>query len=88
MNQNFTLISDAFLTAGIDTKNVEFTITEYSLNSRLSFKFNNIEELLLFLDVTAPSKREMDIRSKFIENGIDPDKYFYVNFFKPKVAEL
>ncbi|MHA3789122.1 hypothetical protein ACX0HA_12990 [Flavobacterium hauense] len=88
MKQDFTLISDAFISAGIDNKNVEFTITEYSLNSRLSFKFINIEELLLFLDVTAPSKKEMDIRSKFLENGIDPDKYFYVNFFRPKVAEL
>lgn len=88
MKDNFNMITDAFHKAGIDSKKVEFSITEYSLNTKLSFKFSNLEELLLFLDVAETSERGTAIKTLLIETGIDPDKYFYVNFFKSKVAEL
>ena len=88
MNESFNTITDAFLKAEIDRKKVEFSITEYSLNTKLSFKFSNLEELLLFLDVSETSERANAIKAMVIEAGVDPEKYFYVNFFKPKVAEL
>lgn len=88
MKENFNAITDAFLKAGIDSKKVEFSITEYSLNTKLSFKFNNLEELLLFLEVSASSEKANAITAMVVEAGVDPEKYFYVNFFKPKVAEL
>lgn len=88
MKDNFNMITDAFHKAGIDSKKVEFSITEYSLNTKLSFKFSNLEELLLFLDVDAVSERGNAVQAMVVESGIDPEKYFYVNFFKPKIAEL
>ncbi|PZR20062.1 MAG: hypothetical protein DI539_11950 [Flavobacterium psychrophilum] len=88
MKDQFNVITDAFHAAGIDSKKVEFSITEYSLNSKLSFKFNNIKELMLFLDITPVSEKGKAVKAMFVEAGIDPDKFFYVNFFKPKVAEL
>lgn len=88
MKDKLNLITDAFHVAGIDNKNVEFSITEYSLNSKLSFKFNNINELLLFLDVLPTSEKGKVVNAKFVESGIDPEKFFYVNFFKPKITEL
>jgi hypothetical protein len=88
MKDNFNMITDAFHKAGIDNNKVEFNITEYSLNTKLSFKFANLKELLLFLDVAQISKKADAVQAMLIEAGIDPEKYFYVNFFKPKVAEL
>lgn len=88
MNESFNIITDAFLKAGIDRKKVEFSITEYSLNAKLSFKFSNLRELLLFLDVSETSERANAIKAMVVEAGVDPENYFYVNFFKPKVAEL
>ena len=88
MNVDFKTITDAFSKAGIDVTRVEFSITEYSLNTDLSFKFSKLKELLHFLDVAAESERGDAIKAMFVETGIDPDKFFYVNFYRPKVAEL
>lgn len=88
MKDKLNLITDAFHVAGIDNRNVEFSITEYSLNSKLSFKFSHINELLQFLDISATSQKGKTVQAKFVESGVDPEKFFYVNFFKPKVAEL
>lgn len=88
MNEGFNIIRDEFHKAGIDSKKVEFSITEYSLNTKLSFKFNNLDELLFFLEVSASSEKANVITAMVVEAGVDPEKYFYVNFFKPKVAEL
>lgn len=88
MKDSFNMITDAFHKAGIDSKKVEFNITEYSLNTKLSFKFSNLNEFLLFLDVEQTSKKGNAVQAMLVEAGIDPEKYFYVNFFKPKVAEL
>lgn len=88
MKDNFNLILDAFQQAGIENKKAEFSITHYSLNTKLSFKFNDLNELLIFLDVEASSEKGNAIQAMIIEAGVDPEKYFYVNFFKAKVAEL
>jgi len=87
MTDNFKTIKDAFEKAGIDVKTAEYSITEYSLNTELSFKFSNTEELLSFLDITDAAKAEK-INSMIIEAGINTGDFFYVNFYKPKVAEL
>lgn len=89
MEDNFTTIKQAFEKAGIDIHKAGFSITEYSLNTKLSFKFENIEEFTAFLGLMPSDTKKMeDIKAMIIEAGIDPDKFFYVNFFKPKVAEL
>jgi len=87
MTDNFKTIKDAFTDAGIDVQTAEYSITEYSLNTSLSFKFNNIAELLLFLNVADPEKTEK-IRARVLESNVDPNNFFYVNFYKPKVVEL
>lgn len=90
MDENFETIREAFKTAGIDVASAEYSITEYSLNTNLSFKFSNITEFVEFLDLTAQNDFEkvQHIKSLFIDAGVDPDNFFFVNFFKPKVAEL
>ena len=90
MQHNFDTIYEAFKEAGVDNKKTEFSITNYSLNTKLSFKFNNVNELLLFLNLSAhdDSIRIKEINAMIIEAGVDPKAFFYVNFFKTKIAEL
>ncbi|TRW23891.1 hypothetical protein FMM05_12075 [Flavobacterium zepuense] len=90
MDENFETIREAFKTAGIDVVTAEYSITEYSLNTNLSFKFSNLTEFLEFLELHAQEdfERVQHIKLLFIDAGVDPDNFFYVNFFEPKVAEL
>ncbi|AWH85938.1 hypothetical protein HYN59_12840 [Flavobacterium album] len=87
MTDNFKTIADAFQNAGVDVHTAEYSITAYSLNTSLSFKFSNLEEFLSFLGPTAGAGTEK-INAMLIEAGVDPGSFFYVNFYKPKVAEL
>lgn len=90
MKENFATIIQAFKKAGIDIPTVQFSITEYSLNTDLSFRFGNLNEFLLFLNLASPDDDERidKIHAMFVETGVDPNKFFYVNFYRPKVAEL
>lgn len=88
MNENLNSIHEAFKTLGIEAAAAQYSITEYSLNTDLSFKFTNLDEFLAFLDVADdPAKSEL-VKAKVAESGVDTGSFFYVNFYKPKVAEL
>lgn len=90
MKENFKIIQDAFEEAGVTITTAEYSITPYSLNTKLSFKFNSLEELLEFLGLNesqADPKAEA-VKAMFAKEGLDPNSFFYVNFYKPKVAEL
>ena len=90
MKDNYRTILEAFEKAGIKPGNVQFSITEYSLNTDLSFKFNNLDDFLGFLHLESPADDEKaeDVRSAVIEEGLDPEGFFYVNFYTPTVTEL
>lgn len=90
MTENFQTILEAFKNAGIDVGKAEYSITEYSLNTDLSFKFENLDEFLEFLHLTGPADEEKieNVHNALIEEGLNPGDFFYVNFYSPKVAEL
>lgn len=89
MKENFKIIIQAFEKAGIDMPTVEYSITQYSLNTELSFRFENLEEFLHFLNLTPDDNEKITlIKTMMIEEGIEPNNFFYVNFYRPKVAEL
>jgi hypothetical protein len=90
MTNNFDEIVATFKKAGLDVRTAEYSITEYSLNTELSFRFENYDDLVSFLDHNggASDNAKENINAMLVKEGIDPDKYFYVNFYKPKVAEL
>lgn len=90
MTDNFKIISEAFQHAGVDVHTAEYSITGYSLNTNLSFKFSNLDEFLTFLGLAlgAENAKAEKISALLVEAGIDPANFFYVNFYKPKVAEL
>jgi hypothetical protein len=92
MEENFKAIAKALDEAGLKSsaenktgKPVDFKITPYSLNTKLSFRFNNIDEFIVFIGMTTeeplPDKQVM-IQSAFVELGLNPQEFFYVNFFE------
>jgi hypothetical protein len=90
MHETFEPIKEAFEKEGVAVANAAFSITPYSLNTKLSFKFSNVDELLYFLGVSSPgdTAKIEHISKLVVEAGVQPDSFFYVNFYKPKVAEL
>jgi hypothetical protein len=73
-------------------KKLDFKITQYSLNTDLSFKFLNSEDFVSFLNYSSSediSKEKIGlINASIIEQGLNPDDFFYVNFYKKEVNEL
>lgn len=90
MKENFKTILQAFNKAGLKLGSVQFSITEYSLNTELSFKFENLDDFLAFLHFDGPAdeNKAEDVSNAVIETGLDPENFFYVNFYKPEVTEL
>jgi len=91
MNENISTINEAFKKFGVDITTAQYSITEYSLNTDLSFKFSSLTEFFEFLNINVQEdnagKAEL-VKAKILEAGVNPDSFFYVNFYKPKVAEL
>ena len=66
-------------------KPYDYKFTPYSLNTSLSFKFDSLDHFLQFLKQseadTTPEKLAL-INSRFLELGLDPNQFFYVNFYE------
>lgn len=99
MKENFKAISEVLVKAGLKGsaedktgKPVDFKITPYSLNTKLSFRFQSLEEFVEFLSLygTEPSAEKTSMmQSAFMELSLDPKEFFYVNFFeKGKEVEM
>lgn len=90
MKSEFNLITQAFKETGVNIKTVQYSITPYSLNTPLSFKFSNADDLLLLLGLNPTEDKEKieQIHKMLLDSNIKPNNFFYVNFYKAKVAEL
>jgi len=101
MNDNFKNITDSLIKNGfIESeanvkdlgKKLDFKITQYSLNTDLSFKFLNSEDFVNFLNYSSSEEITKEkiglITAAIIEQGLNPDDFFYVNFYKKEVNEL
>lgn len=66
------------------TKKLDFKITEYNLNTDLSFKFDNVEDFKEFLRSMNSGINEERIENTLNDFNIDSNKFFYVNFFERK----
>jgi len=92
MKESYNAIAEALKNAGFSSsleeatgKVLDFKITPYSLNTKLSFRFGNIDEFTEFIKLTGnaitDSKLQL-INMAFIELAMDTDDFFYVNFFE------
>ncbi|KOS05391.1 hypothetical protein AM493_04595 [Flavobacterium akiainvivens] len=86
MQNDFSEIIKAFEKNGVDVASAAYSFTAYSLNTPLSFRFENLAAFLLFLNVSADKQGQ--VKQMLTDAGLEPDKFFFVNFFKPKVAEI
>ena len=92
MADNFKHILDALIKEGFHQladnkpgKAYDFKLTPYSLNTNLSFKFDNLDHFIEFLKQsradTTPEKIAL-VNATFLELGLDPMQFFYVNFYE------
>lgn len=101
MNDNFkkiidSLIKNGFIESEENVKDLgnklDFKITQYSLNTDLSFKFSNNDDFVNFLNYSSSEEITEEkiglINATILEQGLDPDDFFYVNFYKKEVNEL
>lgn len=91
MEETFKAISEALTKAGLQAtaehtegKPVDFRITPYSLNTRLSFRFEDLEEFTEYLNLSGhvPEEKVLLMNTGLIELGLNPKEFFYVNFFE------
>lgn len=101
MNDNFKNIVDSFIKNGFieSEENVkdlgnklDFKITQYSLNTELSFKFVNSDDFINFLNYSNTEEITKEkiglINAVILEQNLNPNDFFYVNFYKKEVNEL
>ncbi len=101
MTYNFNAILDTLVKEGFQTltdkkeqqgRPLDFKITPYSLNTSMSFKFDNLNHFIAFLqlhDVTHMDEKATVLKTKLMELSIDANDFFYVNFFeKDKEQEM
>ena len=99
MNDHFKIILDTLITEGFQQlteknaalgKPLDFRITPYSLNTKLSFKFDNLEHFTEFLklsDGDTPAEKLALLNVTFTELGLDANQFFYVNFFEKGIPQ-
>lgn len=78
-------------TAPGTSKPYDFKITPYSLKTSLSFKFEHLAHFVEFLKRSENISEEKInlLQATFTDLGIDPNDFFYVNFFeKGKEEEM
>lgn len=92
MKENFLAINNALTEAGFkqslessEKKPLDYKFTPYSLNTKLSFRFNNLKEFCRFLAESGHDVSEEEanmIKAALLELGLKPEEFFYVNFFE------
>jgi len=101
MNESFKPIIETLVKEGFhqltDSQNqsakaLDFNITPYSLNSKLSFKFENLEHFKEFLKISNHQTETDELAlldGALLQLGLKPEAFFYVNFFeKGKELEM
>ena len=98
MNAIYKDIADALIREGFHTltekkeqqgKPLDFRITPYSLNTKLSFKFDSLDHFIEFLklhDSENIVEKTAVLQTTFNEIGLNPEEFFYVNFFEKDEA--
>ncbi|MFP5437991.1 MAG: hypothetical protein ACLGH8_09410 [Bacteroidia bacterium] len=90
METTFENIYTLLKSENLSVKDVLYSITPYSLNTRLSFKFNDADDLKAFLAGEASLSEEdaQQVDKMILDAGLKPETFFYVNFYKKKITEL
>ena len=94
MNTHFKTVTDSLIKEGFSEltekvdqqgKTLDFNITPYSLNTKLSFKFDNLDHFIEFLNFHNSGDvhdKAAVLQATLMELNLDPKEFFYVNFFE------
>lgn len=89
ISEGFYLLSDGHPKTG---KPLDYNFTPYSLNTKLSFRFDSLADFVDFLkqsDPTIGDEQLVVLQTTFNELALKQDEFFYVNFFeKGKEVEM
>lgn len=98
MNDTFKPILDALIKEGFHQlpskhpetgKTFDYKITPYSLNTKLSFRFENLDHFVEFLKRADLNPTTTLLQTTFMELDLKADEFFWVNFFeKGKELEM
>lgn len=63
---------------------LNYKITEYSLNSAFSFKFDNLDHFVVFLDKNQSIEAQhLDLLKNTLKDlNLRTNSFFYINFFE------
>jgi hypothetical protein len=96
MNEHFKNITDTLILEGFPEltdkmasrgQDLDFNITPYSLNTKLSFRFDNLAHFIEFLNIHNPEEvgeKEALLKATLMELDLKPEEFFWVNFFGRK----
>jgi len=99
MNDHLKIIVEALVREGFPSlagenapsgRPLDFKITPYSLNTKLSFKFDNLDHFVVFLKSHDDSDIEEKIaalQATLIQLDLDAKEFFWVNFFEKGMEE-
>lgn len=81
---NKTTLDQMIRTAFPQVKTMSYKITEYSLNTTFSFKFDNLAHFIEFLQQHQPiSSDDTALLGNILKDlNLKMDSYFFVNFFE------
>ncbi len=89
MQEGFYQVTDTSEKTG---KEFDYKVTPYSLNTKLSFKFDNMAHFLDFLresGAIVDDEVKTVVQTAMQESDLKPGEFFYVNFFeKGKDTEM
>jgi hypothetical protein len=100
MTDNFKILLDTLVAEGFPQltektaaqgKALDYKITPYSLNTKLSFKFESLDHFLAFLklhDSSELEKKKTVLQTTLMELDLNPAEFFWVNFFEKVDEEI
>lgn len=83
-DKNKPIVDQIIHTAFPQLSTLNYKITEYSLNSDFSFKFDNLSHFIEFLKQHQSIE---ELETELLENtlkefNLQPTSFFYINFFE------
>src|SRR5690606_15803064 len=92
MHEKYTAVIEALRregfhhppSAGPHGQPFDCTATPYALNAELSVKLDNLARSPRFLQLSGAygDERATALKTMLLENGLDVDEFFWVNFFE------
>ncbi len=88
-DKNKPILDQIIQTAFPQLSTLNYKITEYSLNTAFSFKFDNLNHFIEFLKQhQSIEEQETELLENTLKDvNLQPTSFFYINFFKENIID-